>query len=164
MMALFENVEISDLNDLGRNTMAETIGIEVTEVGPDFLRGRMPVDRRTSQPFGLLHGGASVAFAETLGSIAGTLLVHHRGEVCVGLEINANHIRSVREGWVTGTARPLHIGASTQVWDIRIEDGRGKLVCASRLTLAVVKRRDGPGREASSADATASSIRTTTMS
>jgi 1,4-dihydroxy-2-naphthoyl-CoA hydrolase len=140
-MALFEKVDLQSLNDLGRNTMAERIGIEITEVGDDFLRGRMPVDERTCQPFGLLHGGASAALAENLGSLAGTLLVDHEKEFCVGLEINANHIRSARGGYVYGTARPIHIGATTQVWDIRIEDERGKLVCISRLTLAVVKRR-----------------------
>ncbi|MEI6874985.1 MAG: hotdog fold thioesterase [Spirochaetota bacterium] len=140
-MALFKDVDIGELNELGKNTMVDHIGIEITEVGDDYLKGRMPVDGRTTQPFGLLHGGASAAFAETLGSIAGTILVDREREACVGLEINANHIRSARSGYVYGTARPIHIGSSTQVWDIRIEDERGKLVCVSRLTLAVVKKR-----------------------
>ena len=140
-MALFPDIDLKTLNDLDKGTLAEALGIEIIEVGPDHLKARMPVDHRTCQPYGILHGGASVALAETLGSIAGHILVDREKEACVGLEINANHIRSVREGFVTGTARPLHIGGSTQVWDIRIEDERGKLVCVSRLTLAVVKKR-----------------------
>ncbi|UNK51147.1 hotdog fold thioesterase [Lysobacter sp. S4-A87] len=117
----------------------EPLGIVFTEIGHDFVRGTMPVDERTRQPYGLLHGGASVLLAETLGSSAGNLCVGS-DEVCVGIEINANHLRAAREGVVTGTARPIHIGARTQVWDIRIEDERGRLVCISRLTLAVVPR------------------------
>ena len=140
-MALFPKVDLDALNAMSKGTLGESLGIEITEIGEDYLKARMPVDERTRQPFGLLHGGASVALAETLGSFAGTLLVDREKEVCVGLEINANHIRSAREGFVTGTVRPLHIGGSTQVWDIRIEDERGKLVCASRITLAVIKRK-----------------------
>jgi uncharacterized protein (TIGR00369 family) len=117
----------------------EPLGIRFTELGPDFLRGTMPVDARTRQPYGLLHGGASVLLAETLGSTAGGLCVGE-GEGVVGIEINANHLRGVREGEVTGTARPLHVGRSTQVWEIRIEDARGRLACISRLTLAVIAR------------------------
>ncbi len=142
-MALFPDIDLKILNDLDKGTLAENLGIEIIEVGPDHLKARMPVDSRTCQPYGILHGGASVALAETLGSIVGHILVDREKEACVGLEINANHIRSVREGFVIGTARPLHIGGSTQVWDIRIEDERGKLVCVSRLTLAVVKKREG---------------------
>ena len=100
----------------------------------------MPVDHRTKQPYGLLHGGASVALAETLGSIGSALVVDQSKFNCVGLEINANHLRSVRDGFVTGIARPIHIGASTHVWDIRITDQRDKLVCISRLTVAVIKK------------------------
>jgi 1,4-dihydroxy-2-naphthoyl-CoA hydrolase len=111
----------------------------VTEIGDDWLRGTMPVDARTKQPFGLLHGGASVALAESLGSLAGNLCLD-ASEMAVGLDINANHLRAVTAGVVTGTARALHVGRSTQVWEIRIEDERGKLVCISRLTLAVVPR------------------------
>ncbi|HUX39097.1 MAG TPA: hotdog fold thioesterase [Rectinemataceae bacterium] len=140
-MALFPKVDLGALNAMSKGTLGESLGIEITEIGDDYLKARMPVDERTRQPFGLLHGGASVALAETLGSFAGTLLVDREKEACVGLEINANHIRSAREGFVTGTVRPLHIGGSTQVWDIRIEDERGKLVCASRITLAVIKRK-----------------------
>jgi 1,4-dihydroxy-2-naphthoyl-CoA hydrolase len=121
--------------------MAEYIGIRITEVGDDYLRGTMPVDHRTRQPAGILHGGASVALAETLGSIAAYMTVDRATKTCVGLEINANHVRSVREGEVTGTARPLHIGASTQVWSIEITDAQGRLVCVSRITIAVLERR-----------------------
>jgi len=117
----------------------EPLGIVFTEVGHDFIRATMPVDERTRQPYGLLHGGASVLLAETLGSSAGMLCVGDE-EACVGIEINANHLRGVREGIVTGTARPLHIGGRTQVWEIRIEDERHRLVCVSRITLAVIAR------------------------
>ncbi len=125
------------LNELSRDTAMVALGIVFTEVGPDYLRGTMPVDERTRQPYGLLHGGASVLLAETLGSSAGNLCVPE-GSVCVGIEINANHVRGVREGVVTGTARAIHVGGRTQVWEIRIEDERGRLTCISRLTLAVV--------------------------
>ena len=124
--------------NFGSPNLADALGIEITEVGDDYLRGIMPVDHRTKQPYGLLHGGASVALAETLGSAAGAHCVDLSKNVVVGLEINANHIRSVKEGVVTGTARPLHLGSSTQVWEIKIENSEGKLVCVSRLTLAVV--------------------------
>ena len=123
------------------NTMITTLGMWVTEIGDDFVRGTMPVDARTKQPFGLLHGGASVALAESLGSLAGTMCVDATQQMAVGLDINANHVRAVTEGVVTGTARPLHIGRNTQVWEIRIEDEQGRLVCISRLTLAIVPRR-----------------------
>ena len=128
---------VEALNAHSAGTAIEALGIVFTEVGDDFLRATMPVDARTRQPYGLLHGGASVLLAETLGSSAGMLCVGE-GEACVGIEINANHVRGMREGSVTGTARPLHVGRSTQLWEIRIEDARGRLVCASRLTLAVV--------------------------
>src|SRR3546814_2847899 len=108
------------------------LGIEFTEIGPDYVRATMPVDARTHQPYGLLHGGASVLLAETLGSTAGGLCVDP-GQGVVGIEINANHLAGVREGKVTGTARPLHVGRSTQVWEIRIEDDHGRLACISRL-------------------------------
>ncbi len=121
-------------------TLNESLGIEITEIGSDFVRGRMPVDARTKQHFGLLHGGASAALAETLGSIGGNLCVDPERWVAVGLEISANHLRPVTGGWVTGTARPLHLGRSTQVWDIRIEDDAGKLSCISRLTLSVIPK------------------------
>ena len=132
-----QDVTLEALNELSRGTLMEPLGILFTEVGPDYVRGTMPVDARTHQPYGLLHGGASVALAETLGSSAGGLCVE-AGQGVVGIEINANHLRGVREGLVTGTARALHLGRSTQVWEIRIEDDRGRLACISRLTLAVI--------------------------
>ena len=121
-------------------TLVERIGIEITEIGPDFLRGILPVDERTFQPMGLLHGGASVALAETLGSIAAVYCVDRARQSCVGQEINANHVRSARTGLVTGTARPLHIGARSHVWGVEIRDDAARLVCVSRLTLAVLDR------------------------
>ncbi len=130
-------ITLDALNALSRGTAMEPLGIVFTELGTDYLRGSMPVDARTRQPYGLLHGGASVLLAETLGSTAGGLCVEE-GQGVVGIEINANHLAGVREGRVTGTARPLHVGRSTQVWEIRIEDGRGRLACISRLTLAVI--------------------------
>ena len=131
---------LDQINASSRNTMVSTLNIRVVEVGDDFLRGTMPVDERTRQPFGLLHGGASVALAETLGSLAGNLCLDGSKEVAIGLDINANHIRAATSGIVLGTARPLHIGRTTQVWEIRIEDEKQRLVCISRLTLAVVPK------------------------
>jgi 1,4-dihydroxy-2-naphthoyl-CoA hydrolase len=133
--------DIGKLNAHSRGTLAESLGIEFTEAGADFLRGRMPVDQRTKQPYGLLHGGASVALAETLGSAAGNLCLDGDRSVAVGLEISANHLRPATQGWVIGTARAIHIGRSTQVWDIRIEDEAGHMTCISRLTLAVVPKQ-----------------------
>jgi 1,4-dihydroxy-2-naphthoyl-CoA hydrolase len=130
---------LDQLNAMSANTAIAALGIVFTEIGPDFLRATMPVDSRTHQPYGLLHGGASALLAETLGSSAGGLSAPE-GHGVVGIEINANHLRGVRAGLVTGTARPLHVGRSTQVWEIRIEDAAGKLVCISRLTLAVVPK------------------------
>ena len=125
-----------------RPTLADALGIEITAVADDYLEGRMPVDGRTHQPMGLLHGGASVALAETLGSIAATLrLPDPTTQSCVGLEINANHLKGVRDGWVRGRATPLHLGRRTQVWEIRItHEESGALVCVSRLTMAVIDR------------------------
>src|SRR5688572_27657147 len=131
--------DIKILNEQSKHCMPGHIGIEITEVGDDFVKARMPVDHRTTQPYGILHGGASVALAESLGSIAGTLSVNLSEEAVVGLEINANHIRSVKSGYVEGIARPLHIGRTTQLWEIKITNEEGKLVCVSRITLAVVK-------------------------
>lgn len=126
--------------------MMEALDIRFTDVGDDWLRGTMPVDHRTRQPFGLLHGGASVVLAETLGSSAALLTLDVEKEVAVGLDINANHIRGVRGGIVTGTARAVHLGRTTQVWEIRIEEEQGKLVCVSRLTMAVIPSPGGaPG-------------------
>lgn len=123
---------------VGSGSMSAHLGIEFVDCGPDWLSARMPVDHRTHQPFGRLHGGASVALAETVGSMAGALVLDSSRFVCVGMEINANHVRPVRDGWVVATARPEVLGRSTHVWSIRIEDGQGKLVCISRLTLAVI--------------------------
>ena len=137
---MFRPSSLEALNALSAGTAMEPLGIEFTELGPDFLCATMPVDRRTHQPYGLLHGGASVLLAETLGSTA-AMLCAAEGARCVGIEINANHLRAVREGIVTGTARPLHVGRQTQVWDIRIEDAARRLVCVSRLTVAVLAAR-----------------------
>jgi uncharacterized protein (TIGR00369 family) len=131
---------VAEHNAQYEGTAMRPLGIEFTEVGADYVRATMPVDARTRQPYGLLHGGASVLLAETLGSTAGGLCVEE-GQGVVGIEINANHLAGVREGSVTGTARPLHVGRSTQVWEIRIEDDHGRLACISRLTLAVVPLR-----------------------
>jgi len=133
-----QQIAIDRINAMFGNTLGETLGLRITEIGDDYVRGTLPVDARTHQPYGLLHGGASVALAETLGSLAGMLTLDPAVEAAVGLDINANHVRGVKSGLVTGTARPLHLGRSTQVWEIRIEDERSKLVCISRLTLAVV--------------------------
>ena len=130
--------DLARINGWNANSMVDHLGITIVDVGHDYLRGTMPVDHRTKQPFGLLHGGASVALAETLGSLAGTMCLDASKEMAVGIDINANHVRAVTGGTVTGTARPLHVGRNTQVWDIRIENEDGKLVCISRLTLAVV--------------------------
>lgn len=131
-------LDVEGLNALGRGNMAEHLGITFTEVGADYLKATMPVDHRTMQPMGLLHGGASAVLAETLGSVAATCCVDVERHYCVGLEINANHLRGVRSGTVTGTARPLHVGRRTQVWQIEIHDAAGRLACVSRLTLAVL--------------------------
>ena len=131
------------LNARSRGTLMEALGIRFTELGEGVLRATMPVDARTHQPYGLLHGGASVALAETLGSSAGMLMAG--GNAVVGLEINANHLRAVREGTVTGSARPLHLGRSTQVWQIEIADDAGRPVCVSRITLAVLPQPPAAG-------------------
>ena len=117
------------------------MGIEWVEPGDNFLKARMPVDERTKQPYGILHGGASCALAETIASIGAAMVVYHAKFYCVGLEINANHVRSVREGWVIATASPQHLGQSTQVWDIKIHDEQHQLVCVSRLTVAILPRQ-----------------------
>jgi len=122
------------------NTMIERIGIAVTEIGHDYVRGTMPVDARTHQPYGLLHGGASVALAETLGSLGAMMCADAKTHLAVGLDINANHLRGVTDGIVTGSARPIHVGRTTQVWEIRIEDERLRLICIARLTVAIVPR------------------------
>lgn len=137
-----KELAIEALNQFMPNTMAEHVGIEWLELGNDFLKARMPVDHRTQQPYGLLHGGASCVLAETIGSVASALVVDHSKWVCVGLEINANHVRSARQGYVTGVATPLHLGLNTHVWDIKIYDELQKMVCVSRLTVAIVPRKE----------------------
>ena len=129
-----------ELNATSAGTLVEHIGIEFLEVGEDYLKARMPVDRRTLQPMGLLHGGASAVLAETLGSVAAHLCEDVDQKHCVGLEINANHVRSVRSGFVYGVARPAHLGRSTQLWEIKITDEQDRLVCLSRLTMAVLDK------------------------
>ncbi len=136
-----ESRTLESLQEWSRNTLVEQLGIQFTAIGDDFLEARMPVDHRTVQPLGLLHGGASVALAETLGSVAATLCVEPT-KFCVGLEINANHIKAVREGFVTGTARPVHIGKQTQVWEIKISNDFIQLICISRITLAVLDKKN----------------------
>lgn len=133
------NIDLDVFLEMSKNTIGDHLGIEFVEKGEDFLRAKMPVDHRTKQPFGLLHGGASVVLAETLGSIASVLCLDEpMKQKAVGLEINANHLRAVTEGWVYGTARAIHIGRRTHVWDIQITDENQKLVCVSRLTVAIV--------------------------
>lgn len=129
---------LESLNAYNQSNMAEHLGIRFIAVGADFLEAEMPVDNRTIQPYGLLHGGASCALAETLGSIASAMVVDLSQFRCVGLEINANHIRSAKTGFVRGRAKPLHLGRSTHVWDIRIENENQELICISRLTVAVI--------------------------
>jgi len=138
-----ENTEKTrKINEFNAKTMVGHIGIEIMEVGKDFVSGRMPVDERTTQPYGLLHGGASVAFAESLGSLAGSFHVDWKKEAVVGIEINANHLKSIRSGWVYGKATPVRIGKRFQVWDINITNEDKEAVCVSRLTLAVVKLKN----------------------
>ena len=136
-----KDITINDIQHLGKNTLGEHLGIQFSEIGENYFKATMPVDHRTKQPYGLLHGGASVALAETLGSVASALIIDPEKFICAGLEINANHIRSVRSGFVTGTCTPLHTGATTHVWDIRIQDEKDKLVCVCRLTVAILKKQ-----------------------
>ncbi len=141
-MALFNpNVTLATLNKMCVNTMVQHIGIEFTGIGDDFIEARMPVDHRTHQPMGLLHGGASVVLAETLGSVAATCCVDLNKQYCVGLDINANHLKSVREGFVTGVTKPIHIGKRTHVWEIKITNEQNELVCVSRITMAVIDKK-----------------------
>jgi 1,4-dihydroxy-2-naphthoyl-CoA hydrolase len=141
-MGIFKSqVTIEALNKMSRNTMAEQIGIQFTVVGDDYLEATMPVDKRTHQPFGLLHGGASVALAETMGSVAAHCCIDPATQFCVGLDINANHVRGVKDGLVRGITRPIHIGKKTQVWEIKILNEKDELVCISRITMAVLDKK-----------------------
>jgi 1,4-dihydroxy-2-naphthoyl-CoA hydrolase len=139
-MLLNKHISLEELRSLSQGTMVSHLGIEFTETGEDYIKARMPVDSRTWQPMKLLHGGASLTLAETLGSIASNILVDQNKYYCVGMEINANHIHPVKTGWVYGTARPVHLGKKSHVWDIRINNEENKLVCISRLTVAVIEK------------------------
>ena len=136
-----DSIELSKLHSFTRDTMADYLGMEWTEIGDDFLEISMPVNERTKQPYGILHGGASCVLAETLGSIASAMVIDSDKFYCVGLEINANHIKSVTEGRVTGKCTPLHLGKHTHVWDIKIYDNNRKLICVSRLTVAIIPKK-----------------------
>jgi len=138
-MAIWKHkLSTAEIQQITENTLVRHLGIQITDVGDDYIKASMPVDHRTHQPMGILHGGASVALAETVGSLAAQMCVEP-GHFVVGLEINANHIRSVRQGLVFGVATPIHIGRSTHVWNIRISDEQDKTVCISRLTMSVLK-------------------------
>lgn len=132
---------LNEAKGIVTGTMIEHIGIEIIEIGEDFLKGTMPVDHHTVQPMRILHGGASVTLAETLGSLAATMVVDNKKKFCVGLDINANHIRAAKTGSVTGIAKPIHLGSSTQVWSIEITDNQGRFVCISRLTMAILDKK-----------------------
>lgn len=138
MAIWFEAFPLDHARARGRGTLIEHLGIELLEAGDDYLRARMPVDARTRQPAGMLHGGASVALAETLASWAATFCVDVSKHHCVGIEINANHLRPVADGWVYGTARPASLGRTIQVWEVRISNEQDKLACISRVTMAVL--------------------------
>jgi len=134
-------VTIEILNKMSGNTLVTHLGIEFTQVGEDFIEAKMPVDHRTHQPLGLLHGGASVSLAETLGSVGAACCIDITKQYCVGLEINANHIKSVRDGFVYGVTRPIHVGKKTHVWEIKISNEAKELVCLSRITMAIIDRK-----------------------
>ncbi|MCP9753402.1 hotdog fold thioesterase [Ferruginibacter sp. HRS2-29] len=136
-----KQLSTKDLSGVTPDTMGQHLGMEFVDIGVDFLKMRMPVDQRTHQPYGLLHGGASCALAETVGSVASFLVIDTSKFICVGLEINANHLRGIRTGFVTATATPLHLGGTTHVWDIKIQDEEEKLVCVSRLTVAILVKK-----------------------
>ena len=133
-------ISVEELAAIHKDTAVQQLGIEFLEVGPDFIRARVPVDTRTKQPYGLLHGGVSVVLAETLGSCGAAFSVPE-GYRAVGLDINANHLKGATSGWVTGTARPVHIGRTTQVWQIELKNDAGELTCVSRITMAVLQPR-----------------------
>jgi 1,4-dihydroxy-2-naphthoyl-CoA hydrolase len=142
MIWLDKELTLEKMKPPGQDTMAHYLGIEWVELGKDFMKARMPVDHRTKQPYGFLHGGASCVLAETVGSLASYLVMDHNLFYCVGLEINANHVRSATQGYVTATAVALHLGKSTHVWDIKIVDDTERLICACRLTVAIVPKKE----------------------
>ena len=139
-MIWYREYDVQELNGRPTNHLGALIGIEFTEIGEDFLSGRMPVNERTHQPYGILHGGASVVLAETLGSVASSMVIDWDKYIGVGLEVNANHLRPVKSGYVTGICKPLHIGSKTHVWDIKIYNDKGKMNCISRLTVAIIPK------------------------
>jgi 1,4-dihydroxy-2-naphthoyl-CoA hydrolase len=146
MSIWFGNPDIESSNELAQGTIHDALGIVVTEIGDNFVAATMPVDKRTVQPYGILHGGASVVLAESLGSIASHYVIDSEKYIAVGLDINANHLRPVRSGLVTGKATPIHLGRKNHVWDIEIRSDRDKLVCKSRLTIAVIKKDELGGK------------------
>ncbi len=140
MAIWFSNDSIEDLQNKSKDTLVQNLGIEYLEIGDNFIKARMPVDKRTMQPYGILHGGASLALSETLGSVAARLSIDNNEKRCVGLEINANHVRPALSGYVYGEVKPVHTGKSTHIWEIRISDENKKLVCISRITVAILDR------------------------
>ncbi|MFN6088458.1 MAG: hotdog fold thioesterase [Cyclobacteriaceae bacterium] len=141
-MSIFQQgVTLEQANKMCENTLVSHLGIEFTAIGEDYIEAKMPVDHRTYQPMGLLHGGASVALAETMGSVGAVCTLDYAKQYCVGLEINANHIKSARSGFVFGTARPIHLGKKTQVWEIKIMNEQKELVCVSRITMAILDKK-----------------------
>lgn len=141
-MIWFQEVDALSLEKIGQNTMSSHLGITIVEIGPNFIKAKMPVDERTKQPYGILHGGASVALAETIGSYGSHLVIDNTKFQSVGLEINANHIKRASQGFVYGTAQPIHLGKSTHVWSIEIKDQNEQLICICRLTVAIILKRD----------------------
>jgi 1,4-dihydroxy-2-naphthoyl-CoA hydrolase len=141
MSIWFKDYTLAELRPFNEVNMLAHVGLELVEIGPDFLTGRMPVDARTQQPFGIFHGGATVVLAESLGSIGANLTLNPALQYAVGLEVNANHLKAVRSGWITAVARPVHLGRSTQVWEIRLHDDAGNPSAISRLTMAVLERK-----------------------
>jgi 1,4-dihydroxy-2-naphthoyl-CoA hydrolase len=135
-----QHIELNELNELNKNTLGEALGIQFTEIGNNYLVATMPVTHVTKQPYGYLHGGASAALAETIGSVASALIINPEKQLCMGLEINANHVKAVQQGIVTARGEPLHIGATTHVWHIRIANEKHQLICISRLTVAIIKK------------------------
>ncbi len=136
-----KSITLDDIRDFGKETMANYLGMQWVEIGESFLKLSMPVNEKTKQPYGILHGGASCALAETIGSVASALVIDRDKSICVGLEINANHVRSVKDGLVTAHCLTLHLGKSTHVWDIKINDEDEKLICVSRLTVAILPKK-----------------------
>jgi len=140
MLWFNKNLQLSDLAEINKNTMGVYIGLEFTELGNDFIKAKIPIDYRTRQPYGILHGGASCVLAETLGSVASAMVIDHTKYISLGIEINANHVRSISSGVAEGVCKPLHLGKTIHVWEINIYDDKRKLTCVSRLTVMIKKR------------------------